>query len=185
MRALLVIDMQVGCFTETPPAWDENGVVQRINALATATRDGGRVVFIQHTGAEDGLPHGSAPWHLLPALAVRPGDHVMEKAAADAFLETPLDAWLREQGVTELLITGYATEYCVDTTVRAAASRGYDVWVAADAHTTRDRAPFRAVDIREHHNFVWSDLILPRGRKIRVLETGGLLHPVVAGGRGV
>lgn len=178
MRALLVIDMQVGCFTETPAAWDEAGVVERINALAAAIRSAGRVVFIQHTGAVDGLPHGSDAWRLLPTLEVRPEDHLIEKEAADAFLETPLDEWLRQQGVGELLITGYATEYCVDTTVRAAASRGYEVRVAADAHTTRDRAPFRAVDIRAHHNFVWSDLILPRGRKIRVEETARLLAPV-------
>ena len=38
-----------------------------------------------------------------------------------------------------LLVTGWATDICVDATVRAAVELGHKVVVAADAHTVSDR----------------------------------------------
>lgn len=58
MTALLVIDMQVGLFTEDTPRHDAEGVVRRINALGKAVRlGGGLVIFVQdgHTTAD--RPH--------------------------------------------------------------------------------------------------------------------------------
>ena len=55
MIALLVIDMQVGS-TDDSPRLDLDGVTQRINRLAQATRESdGLVIFIQHDGSN---------WHL-------------------------------------------------------------------------------------------------------------------------
>jgi nicotinamidase-related amidase len=178
MRALLIVDMQVGCFTGEPPRFDQEGTVQRINALAAATRRDGVAVFIQHTATEDGFTRGSDAWRLLPALDIRPEDIVVEKAACDAFLETGLDAILKQRGVSEVIIVGCATDFCVDTTVRSAASHGYAVVVAKDAHTTRDRPHLSAQGVITHHNYIWSDLLLPRGRKIRVITTEALVAEV-------
>ena len=83
------------------------------------------------------------------------------------------------RGVTELIITGCATDFCVDTTVRAAGSHGYEVTVAGDAHTTRDRPHLSAVAVIQHHNYVWADLILPRGRTIRVVPTDQLIRELM------
>lgn len=175
MKALLVVDMQVGCFSGEPPRWDRDGVVGRINALARALRPLGLVVFIQHTSAADGYERGSESWKLLPTLDVLPGDSVVEKTACDSFLETNLEALLRERGVSELAVVGCATDFCVDTTVRSAASHGFEVVVPSDAHTTRDRPYAKAEVVRAHHNYVWADFLLPRQRKIRVLPTAALL----------
>lgn len=41
-------------------------------------------------------------------------------------------------GVNGLIVAGCRTECCVDTTVLRAVSRGYDVMLASDAHTTAD-----------------------------------------------
>ena len=178
MRALLIVDMQVGCFTGEPPRLDPEGTVRRINALVAAIRGKSVVVFIQHTAAEDGFPRGSEAWRLVPALDIRPEDIVVEKAACDSFLETGLDAMLKERGVSEVIIVGCATDFCVDTTVRSAASHGYAVVVPSDGHTTRDRPHLSAQGVITHHNYVWSDLLLPRGRKVRVLTTEALLEEV-------
>ena len=178
MRALLIVDMQVGCFAGEPPRFDPEGTVQRINALAAATRAEGVVVFIQHTAAEDGFTRGSEAWQLLPTLDIRPEDIVMEKAACDSFLETGLDAMLTERGVSEVIIVGCATDFCVDTTIRSAASHGYSVVVAKDGHTTRDRPHLSAQGVITHHNYIWSDLLLPKGRKVRVITTEALLAEV-------
>jgi nicotinamidase-related amidase len=175
MRALLVVDMQVGCFSGEPPRADQEGTVSRINALARAIRPAGIVVFVQHSDREEGLAHGSDAWGLLSSLNREPGDPTIEKTACDSFLETGLDALLKARGVTDLVIAGCATDFCVDTTVRTAAALGYQVTAPGDGHTTRDRPHLTASQIITHHNYMWADLLLPRRRKVRVAPTQTLL----------
>lgn len=174
MKALLVVDMQVECFAGTPPRLDEAGTVRRINTLAARIRPTGLVVFIQHTDT-GAYAHGSQGWRLLPELDVRSEDVLVEKSACDSFLETSLDAELRARNVSELIIVGCATDFCVDTTVRAAASHGYRVVVPSDGHTTRDRPHLSAQGVIAHHNYVWADLILPRGATVRVLPVSRVM----------
>ncbi|MNL42777.1 Isochorismatase family protein [compost metagenome] len=50
------------------------------------------------------------------------------------------------------MVCGYATEFCVDTTVRRAAGLGMPVTLAADAHTTHDKPHASGARIRAHHN---------------------------------
>jgi nicotinamidase-related amidase len=172
--ALLVIDMQVALF-EGAKRFDADGVVARINALARAVRaGGGAVVFVQHED-EDDYAHGASGWQLLPALDSRPEDVYIRKTACDSFYRSNLEHALRERGVTRLLVAGCATDFCVDTTIRSAASKDYEVAVVADGHTTADRPHLAAEKIIEHHNWMWARLILP-GCPVRVLGTGELLR---------
>jgi nicotinamidase-related amidase len=62
-----------------------------------------------------------------------------------------------------LVVTGCATDYCVDTTVRSALARGYATIVPMDGHTTSDRPHLSARKIIEHHNAIWADFIAPGG----------------------
>ena len=178
MRALIVVDMQVGCFAGEPPRWDAGGTIDRINRLAGVIRPNGLVVFIQHTDAAEGLARGTDAWALLPALSRNATDLVSEKTACDAFLETDLESMLRTRGVDELVIAGCATDFCVDTTVRAAAALQFKVAVASDAHTTRDRPHLDAQAIIAHHNYMWAGLLLPRQARVRVLPTSELLAEI-------
>jgi nicotinamidase-related amidase len=179
--ALLVIDMQVGLFGPDTPRYDADGVVERINDLARSVRDaGGTVVFIQHDGPPgDTFEPGSEGWRLLPSLDRRPGDPVVHKRACDAFYETDLDETLRKRETTRLLVTGCATDFCVDTTIRAAASRDYEVVVVEDGHTTADRPHVDALSVMRHHNWVWENLIHPR-RPIRVMPARDLIALIQA-----
>jgi nicotinamidase-related amidase len=174
--ALLVIDMQVGLFGPESPRYDADGTVRRINALARAVREaGGTVVFVQHDGPPgDAFEPGSEGWRLLPALDRRAGDPVVHKRACDAFYETDLGETLHARGAGRLLVTGCATDFCVDTTIRAAASRDYDVVVVEDGHTTADRPHVDALSVMRHHNWVWRNLIHPRA-PIEVVPTSALL----------
>jgi nicotinamidase-related amidase len=176
MRALLIIDMQVGLFAGDPPRWDADGTIARINQLAGAIRQNGRIVLVQHTEAADGLAHGSDEWALLPALDRASKDLVIEKAACDSFLETSLEDILRGCGIDELIITGCATDFCVDTTIRTAGALQFSVIVPSDAHTTRDRPHLDARSIIAHHNYMWANLLLPKQARVRVLPTHQLLH---------
>jgi nicotinamidase-related amidase len=175
MRALIVVDMQVGLFAGQPPRCDAEGTIARINQLIGVIRQNGRIVFIQHTEAADGLARGSNEWSLLPSLDRAVEDLVIEKTACDSFLETTLEETLRGEGIDELVIAGCATDFCVDTTIRAAAALRFKVVVPSDAHTTRDRPHLDAQSIIAHHNFMWADLLLPRRARVRVLPTQQLL----------
>lgn len=175
MIALLVVDMQIGCFSGSPPRWDADGTVSRINQLARRVRQQGPVVFLQHTDPREGLAKGSPAWRLLDSLDRSPEDAVVEKTACDAFLETELGSILKHRSVTDVIITGCATDFCVDTTVRSACSHRFAVTVPNDAHTTRDRPHLDAQKIIEHHNYMWANLLLPGEAKVRVLPTSDLL----------
>jgi nicotinamidase-related amidase len=173
MRALLVIDMQVGLFEGQPPRHDAEGVIRRINKLAKDVRaTGGIVIFIQHE--DNGVfRRGTTGWEILPALIRMDTDLFVCKQACDSFYETNLADLLEKRGVQQLIVTGCATDFCVDTTVRSAASRDYEVLVVADGHTTKDRAHLDAVTIIKHHNWMWENLILPRSR-VKVLKAGSV-----------
>ncbi len=163
--ALIVIDMQQGSFTDTNPKYDTIGLVQRLNHLADAIRNAcGIVIFVQQDGPEGNAHNPSRPgWHLLPDLDVRATDLIVRKKSCDAFLGTALETILAEHAVERLIITGCATDYCVDTTVRSALGRSYPTVIPADGHTTSDRPHLSAEKIIEHHNAIWADFIAPNG----------------------
>jgi nicotinamidase-related amidase len=166
--ALLIIDMQLGSFTPRSARHDTEGLIGRLNKLAEHTRaHSGTVIFIQHDGPSGDPHHPSMPgWRLLPELVVDPRDKLVRKASCDAFLHTDLDRVLAEAGACELIVTGCATDFCVDTTVRSALARGLKTIVPSDAHTTADRAHLKAAQIIAHHNAIWSDFISPGGAAI-------------------
>lgn len=152
-QALLIIDVQRGLFDREPRPFEADAVVERINGLGARARAAGvPVVFVQHERAEGLLAHGSESWQLQAGLVTAPGDHVVRKRTPDSFLGTELQALLKAQGIEQLVICGYASEFCIDTTTRRAAALGYPVLLVADAHTTVDKAHATAAQIRAHHN---------------------------------
>jgi nicotinamidase-related amidase len=180
-QALIVIDMQQGAFGETPPWHDAAGLLGRVNRLADAVRTtGGAVIFIQHDGPPGDPYHpGSAGWRFLSDLDVRPVDAVIHKQSCDAFLHTSLEAFLRAEAIDQLIVTGWATDYCVDTTIRSALARGWPTIVPSDGHTAADRPHLAAAKIIEHHNAIWADFLAPRG-PAQVCPTEAVIHQIAA-----
>jgi nicotinamidase-related amidase len=160
--AILVIDVQKGLFCATPPPFEAEAVVARISEVtAKARRAGAAVIFVQHDGeprGEDVVPF-SEGWQLHPGLVVLPGELVIRKRTCDAFYGTPLKAELEARGVTTLVLTGYATDFCVDATLRSAVSKDFNVVVVADAHTSTDNPVLKAELVRQHHNWAWANCI--------------------------
>ncbi|MBP1128566.1 MULTISPECIES: cysteine hydrolase family protein [Serratia] len=155
--ALLIIDVQKGLFT--PPPADAEATIDRINTLSASARQAGvPVIFIQHQTAGDELAHGSEAWQVDPRLQVNDADHRVAKTTPDSFLRTGLGPLLVANGVSHLVICGYSTEFCVDTTTRRAAGLGYPVTLAADAHTSHDKAHATGQQIRDHHNATLSGI---------------------------
>ncbi|GAB3628082.1 isochorismatase [Pandoraea terrae] len=171
--ALLVIDFQNGLVSTTPLPGDVAEVTANINALTSRARGANvPVVFVLHEDDEE-LLHGSPAWELSRALHVEPGDHRIHKRAPDSFLDTELQPLLVVRGVKHVVVCGYASEFCVDTTVRRAAANGYTVTIASDAHTTHDKSHSDAARIREHHNATLSN-IGSFGPKIAAIPTDAI-----------
>ena len=78
---------------------------------------------------------GAAP---IVGLAPGEGEVVIHKHLPSAFTGTSLLDELQTRGVETLIIAGYMTHNCVDSTARDAFHRGYRVGVVADASATRD-----------------------------------------------
>lgn len=82
--------------------------------------------------AHGGVIRGTWDHAIVDALTPRDEDIVVDKTRLDAFLYTPMEAILRNAGIETLIIGGCVTNFCVETTVRSAWQRDYDVIVLED-----------------------------------------------------
>jgi nicotinamidase-related amidase len=173
MDAMIVVDMQRGLLAG-PPKHDLDGVISRINTIAAMVRaNGGRIIWIRHCSDGDAFARGAPGWDFLPQLDRIPADLVVEKTLNDPFAGTNLRAVLTEIAPARVLIAGWATDFCVDATVRSTVSNNHDVVVVSDAHTLNDRPHLDAAAVIRHHNWVWSELITRRS--VRLASTAQLI----------
>lgn len=150
--ALLVIDIQED-YTG-PQARkrfrDGDRIVAVSNALiAQAQSQGMPVVYIQNhvdnpllAWMLGGVNAPGAPGTEMDARLPRfPGLRTYSKNRSDAFANPALDAYLREQRVDQLLITGLDAAYCVNATTQGALNRGYAVTLYTDGLATETGTP--------------------------------------------
>ncbi|WP_299022910.1 cysteine hydrolase family protein, partial [uncultured Photobacterium sp.] len=149
----VVIDVQRVLFEGDSQPFAADEVVHNINQLTDKARNSNvPVVFVQHEQPGTEIEFGSEGWQLQSDLNVLKTDTFIRKTTPDSFLRTNLQDVLSDSGVTNLLVCGYASEFCVDTTIRRAAGLGYSVQLIADAHTTHDKEHATGEQIRTHHN---------------------------------
>jgi len=173
--ALIVVDMQVGLLNGACKH-DLQGVIHRINSLSQKVRkEAGKVIWIRHCGKSgDGFERNTRGWHFLPELVLHPQDLVVEKTLNDPYVGTPLADILARTQPSRVLVAGWATDFCVDATVRSTVSRDHHVVAVSDAHTLSDRPHLPARTIIAHHNWLWSGLIT--NRSIRIATASDLLN---------
>jgi len=82
----------------------------------------GRILIAGEPGAD-----------IVPELAAKPGEVVLDKPGKGAFYATPLSSFLAERAITHLVFAGVTTEVCVQTTMREANDRGFECLLAEDA----------------------------------------------------
>ncbi|QYN36432.1 cysteine hydrolase [Pseudonocardia sp. DSM 110487] len=154
--ALIVYDMQVGIVDQIPGGAD---IVARVAEVLDLGRQAGlRVFFTKHISLPvevagvaqlrtamdwqrlDRVEQVVAPFppdapqsQIVPELAPRSSEAVLEKITMSAFAGTYLDIALRDCGIRTFLIAGIALEVGIEPTVRHATDLGYLPVVVTDA----------------------------------------------------
>jgi nicotinamidase-related amidase len=78
------------------------------------------------------LVRGEAGWEIVPELAPRRGEIVVDKPGYSAFHATDLERILTARGIRRLIFTGVTTDVCVHSTLRSAVDRGYECLLVED-----------------------------------------------------
>jgi nicotinamidase-related amidase len=154
--ALVVIDVVKDIFELPVPLYEPDRFVARVSDLLARARSAGTViVHVQPTGAAGTRYAPGAPGRAFhPQTGPFAGEVAVGKYHPDAFHGSTLAALLRDRGARGVAMCGFASDYCVDSTVRSGYAHGFEVTLAADAHTTTANAVLSAADTVAHHNCV-------------------------------
>ncbi|MFC9441258.1 MULTISPECIES: cysteine hydrolase family protein [Brevibacterium] len=170
--ALIVIDVQNGVMAES---WKAPEVIDTISGLVDRARDAGtEVVWVRHSSDE--MPVDSPQWQIVDALAPADGEAIVEKTHGNTFEDTDFEDVLASRDIGHLVVTGAQSDACVRSTIHGGFSRGYDVTLVSDAHTTEDLTAWGAPEpemVVSHTNLYWGFESGP-GRTASVKESADI-----------
>ncbi|KMZ11144.1 Amidase [Candidatus Burkholderia humilis] len=138
-RALIVIDVQNEYVTGNLPIEypDVNVSLANIGRAMDAAGKHGVPVGIVQNFAPATAPifaRGShRRWPSCDSVASRPRAHYVGKALPSAFAGTDLGEWLTSNDIDTIVIAGYMTQNCDDSTVKHAVHAGLQVEFLSDA----------------------------------------------------
>ena len=139
--ALLLVDVQKGV-NEVKyyggPSGKRNNHSAEENMrclLAEWRRLGKRVAFTRHNSREINSPLKLEleTGNQIEGLEINGPDIVVEKDVNSGFIGTSLELELRRSGINRLVVMGFYTNYCIETTVRMAGNLGFDTYLVHDA----------------------------------------------------
>jgi len=151
--ALLLIDVQKIYTTPGSPLFVEEHEVAIANMnrlVRAAQRAGDLLVYVRHlhrqdgsdagrmfdylgTPGEIGFVDGSEEVQLDPRLTLAPGALQLNKSRYSAFVGTGLHETLQRERVGRIVVTGFMTDYCCETTARHGHDLDYYVDFVIDA----------------------------------------------------
>ncbi len=172
--ALISIDLQGFIITRPVAPHSSQQVIDNTAEIAkTLKAAGGTTIFVtigfstdyadavnQPTDEPTAFPQGGLPPEALrepPEIAALTPDVRITKHQWSAFYGTELDLQLRRRGIKTVILTGIATNFGVEATIRDAFAHNYAVLAVEDATTT-----FSA----EMHAFA-CERIFPRLSRVR------------------
>lgn len=140
-RALVVIDVQNEYVSGNLPIGYPELSESLVNigvAMDTAVALGMPVVVVQQVAPESSpiFAKGSHGYALHEVVTSRTYDHHVEKTLPSAFVGTDLAPWLEARSIDTIVIVGYMTQNCDESTARDALHRGLAVEFLSDATGT-------------------------------------------------
>jgi len=139
-RALLVIDVQNEYFTgKLPVSYPANSFENILKVIDYSDKVNIPVVIVQHSSIipeKTTFIKGSDEWELHDKIKEVNFQHYVEKNMPSSFVGTDLQEWLDTNGIDTVVISGYMTQMCCDTTARYAKHLGYNVEFLSDATGT-------------------------------------------------
>ena len=151
---LLLIDVQVGVDVLNHwggPTGRRNNLSAESNMLKLLSDWRAaklQVAFTRHDSREEHSPLKFS----LPTGAQKPGfetkteDIVVEKDVNSGFIGTSLEVQLRRAEISRLVIVGFFTNFCVETTTRMAGNLGFDTYLVEDCCATTNRVGPDGID---------------------------------------
>tara|TARA_B100000767_G_C19763313_1_gene536233 strand:- start:2651 stop:3040 length:390 start_codon:yes stop_codon:yes gene_type:complete len=76
---------------------------------------------------------------LKPGFEIAVSDIVIEKDVNSGFVGTSLEIKLRRAGIQRLVVVGFFTNCCVETTIRMSGNMGFDTYLVPDCCATTNR----------------------------------------------
>jgi nicotinamidase-related amidase len=170
--ALVIVDVQNDVVGE---AWQRDVIVANIATVVDKARAASvPIIWVQHSS--ENLPIGSVGWEYVPELQRQKSEALVAKTYPDSFDETELEHVLAGGQIGSLVIAGAQTDECIRSTIHGALTRGYDVTLVGDAHTTEDLSTWGAPTpdkVIAHTNLYWANHQAP-GRTAAVTSANDL-----------
>jgi nicotinamidase-related amidase len=154
---LLVVDVQTCMMKEHP--YNEQRVITNIQKLLRTARERGlEVVYVRHDdGVGSDLERGSEGWQIFTEIAPIGDEKIFDKYFNSAFLKTGLREYLSERKVETIILVGLQTEYCIDTTCKAAFEHGFQILIPEETNSTFDNEFLSAEKLYEYYNYkIWN-----------------------------
>lgn len=171
-RALLVIDVQNEYFTgKLPITYPTDSLPNIMRMIAHAKTKNIPIVMVQHSNPPDAVAFakGTHGWELHESVVDVVVEHYVEKTLPSSFVGTDLQSWLDAHNIDTVVIVGYMTQACCDTTARYAMHLGYAVEFLSDATATLGYANNAgSVSAHELHRAI---LVTQASRISQVLST--------------
>jgi len=160
--ALVVVDVQKGFFKKKNWVYKEEILLENINYLIEKSRERDiPIIFIRHTN-EGQLVENTDGWQVNPLLKASEGDIFFNKKHSGMFEEKYIVEGLDKLEVNTLIITGLVTHGCVKAACLGAKAAGYQVILAADAHSSFNKEAGKLIE-------EWNEKLKEQG--IRVIPT--------------
>lgn len=99
------------------------------------------LAYTQHDSREAASPLklSLASGAMKAGFEPQPDDIVVVKDVNSAFVGTSLEVQLRRANISRLVVMGFFTNFCVETSVRMAGNLGFDTYLVPDACATTNR----------------------------------------------
>ena len=107
-----------------------------------------RVAFTRHDSIEKGSPLKLSleSGQQLEGMEIEETDIAVRKSVNSGFIGTSLELDLRRAGIQRLVVVGFFTNVCVETTVRMAGNMGFDTYLVHDACSTMNNIGLDGTD---------------------------------------